>query len=447
MDTELNLLVYPQKPLLMTRTIELVGYDKLGAGQNATVAVMSFSGYDMGDAIVMNKASLERGFGRCTVMRSFSTKLQSYEYGIQEKTVRPCSEGSDTKRMQLDMDGLPAPGEIIKPGDIVINKQTPKDTWNAFGNRGVEYKDTPVTFNGLGGEPSVVDKVARFSDFGGICGIKYLMRQTRQPEVGDQFSSRHGQKGVCGAIIQQEDFPFSERGICPDLIINPHAFPSGMTVGSMIELLGAKARVSVGGSPYNGSAFEESSGGADKVEEICKELVKKKFSYSGKEFLYSGITGSCLQAYVFMGPIYYQTLRHMVMDKMHSSYQSKPHQLTRQPTYRSDQDGVRVGENERNCLTAHGASMVIFERLMLSSDVTTIEVCGVCGSLGYYNRRSGKKICSSCQKETDISTQKVPYACKLLIQELQSMNISMKLKLAEEEINDDLLNHVAVNEF
>lgn len=434
MDTLLYLLVYPQRPLLTTRTIELVGYDKLGAGQNATVAVMSYSGYDIEDAIVMNKASLDRGFGRCIVMKRQSAINQKYENKSQDRIIRPDRSGNEAGRMKvLDDDGLAAPGEIIRPNDIYINKQSPKVTRgpDVTGLVDRDYKFTPQTFKGPQGESSVVDKVALFSDKNNNLCIKFLFRHTRRPELGDKFSSRHGQKGVCGTIVEQEDFPFSERGICPDLIMNPHGFPSRMTVGKMIELLGSKAGVSCGRFHY-GSAFGEPSGHADRVEAISETLVEKGFSYNGKDFIYSGITGCPLEAYIFMGPIYYQKLKHMVLDKMHARGSGPIVMLTRQPTEgRARNGGLRVGEMERDCLIAYGASMLIYERLMVSSDPFEVQVCRTCGLLGYYHRKLQTGICSYCKNGDSISTMKLPYACKLLIQELQSMNIVPRLKLAE----------------
>ncbi|XVF24522.1 hypothetical protein REPUB_Repub13aG0135400 [Reevesia pubescens] len=436
MDTLLYLLVYPQRPLLTTRTIELVGYDKLGAGQNATVAVMSYSGYDIEDAIVMNKSSLDRGFGRCIVMKRYSAVNQKYESGASDRILRPQRTGPGSERMQiLDDDGIAAPGEIIRPNDIYLNKQSPILT------RGTRvsseslpdsaYRPARQTYKGPEGESCVVDRVALCSDRNSNLLIKFLIRHTRRPEVGDKFSSRHGQKGVCGTIIQQEDFPFSERGICPDLIMNPHGFPSRMTVGKMIELLGGKAGVSCGRFHY-GSAFGEPSGHADRVETISETLVKHGFSYNGKDFIYSGITGCPLQAYIFMGPIYYQKLKHMVLDKMHARGNGPRVMLTRQPTEgRARNGGLRVGEMERDCLIAYGASMLIFERLMISSDPFEVQVCRKCGLLGYYSHKLKSGICSSCKNGDNVSTMKLPYACKLLIQELQSMNIVPRLKLAE----------------
>ncbi|KAK9165392.1 hypothetical protein Scep_000583 [Stephania cephalantha] len=436
MDSLLYLLVYPQRPLLTTRTIELVGYDKLGAGQNATVAVMSYSGYDIEDAIVMNKSSLDRGFGRCIVTKKLTAINQKYANNTMDRIIRPQRVGRDAERMQiLDDDGLAAPGEIIRPYDIYINKQSPINkeisVHSPAGLPDSAYKSAIQTYKGPRGETAVVDRVALTSDKDNNLCIKFLIRHTRRPELGDKFSSRHGQKGVCGTIIQQEDFPFSERGICPDLIMNPHGFPSRMTIGKMIELLGGKAGVSCGRFHY-GSAFGEPSGHADRVEVISETLVKHGFSYSGKDFIYSGITGSPLQAYIFMGPIYYQKLKHMVLDKMHARASGPRVMLTRQPTEgRSRDGGLRLGEMERDCLIAYGASMLIYERLMVSSDPFEVQVCRACGLLGYYNYKLKAGICSTCKNGDNISTMKLPYACKLLFQELQSMNIVPRLKLAE----------------
>ncbi|KAM3205831.1 hypothetical protein P3L10_029241 [Capsicum annuum] len=239
--------------------VELVGYDKLGAGQNATVAVMSYSGYDTEDAMVMNKSSLDRGLGRCIVMKKYAAICQTYENGTSDRIIKPQRQGYETDRMQiLDDDGLAAPGEIIRPHDIYINKESPTVTrtpvTSPMGWPDSAYKPSRQTYKGPEGETAVIGRVALYSDRNNNLSIKFMIRHTRRPEIGDKFSSRHGQKGVCGTIVQQEDFPFSERGICPDLIMNPHGFPSRMTVGKMIELLGSKAGVSCGRFHY-GSAF------------------------------------------------------------------------------------------------------------------------------------------------------------------------------------------------
>ncbi|CAN1173031.1 DNA-directed RNA polymerase III subunit 2 [Linum perenne] len=441
-DTLLYLLVYPQRPLLTTRTIELVGYDKLGAGQNATVAVMSYSGYDIEDAIVMNKSSLDRGFGRCIVMKKMSSTMTRYENGAIDRIVKPMRQDRKDIERILDEDGIASPGQIIRGNDIYVNKESPMDTSkrnsSAQGRSATElanmkYRPSMERYKGIEGEPCVVDRVLLSRNNKDEMTIKLIVRQTRRPELGDKFSSRHGQKGVCGTIIQQEDFPFSERGVCPDLIMNPHGFPSRMTVGKMIELLGSKAGVSCGRFHY-GSAFGEPSGHADKVDVISETLVRHGFSYNGKDMIYSGITGCPLQAYIFMGPIYYQKLKHMVLDKMHARGMGPRVMLTRQPTEgRARNGGLRVGEMERDCLIAYGASMLIYERLMVSSDPFEVQVCQGCGLLGYYNHKLRSVFCSTCKNGDNVATLKLPYACKLLIQELQSMNIVPRLTLRDQE--------------
>ncbi|KAK9056089.1 hypothetical protein SSX86_027177 [Deinandra increscens subsp. villosa] len=385
-----------------------VGYDKLGAGQNATVAVMSYSGYDIKDAIVMNKSSLDRGFGSCIVMKRMSAMYKKYKVDVCDQFVDTRKSQHDPKKIQiLDHDGLAFPGEILENGDIYLQKECPQTE--------SQFKYHQETFKGEEGERAVVDRVALCSKDGKLT-VKIKTRHTRRPEVGDKFSSRHGQKGVCGAIIQQEDFPFSELGICPDLIINPHVFQSQKSVGKMIELVGSKAAASCAKFHY-GSAFGEPSGHADKVEDISETLVKHGFCYNGKDFLYSGITGEPLQAYIFMGPIYYQKSKHMVLDKMHARGMGPRELITRQPTKGRSRNGcIRVGEMERDCLIAHGTSNLIYERLMISSDPFEVQVCRKCGLLGYINYRTKTKVCSTCKTGDNVSAMKLPYAGKLLFQ-------------------------------
>ncbi|KAL1473089.1 hypothetical protein MTO96_038937, partial [Rhipicephalus appendiculatus] len=274
----------------------------------------------------------------------------------------------------------------------------------------------PVTYKGL--EPVYVEKVLITSNTEESFLMKLLLRQTRRPEIGDKFSSRHGQKGVVGLIAQQEDLPFNDQGICPDLIMNPHGFPSRMTVGKLIELLAGKAGVLQGKFHY-GTAF-----GGSKVQDVGEELIQRGFNYLGKDCLTSGITGELLSAYIYMGPIYYQKLKHMVMDKVHARARGPRAVLTRQPTEgRSREGGLRLGEMERDCLIGHGASMLLLERLMLSSDACEVDVCRTCGLLGYSHW------CHYCRSSSAIATLRIPYACKLLFQELLSMNIIPRLEL------------------
>ncbi|KAJ3124575.1 DNA-directed RNA polymerase III core subunit ret1 [Physocladia obscura] len=423
-DTLLYFLCYPQQPMVKTRTIEMIGFDKVPAGQNAIVAVMSYSGYDIEDALVMNKASLDRGFGRCQVMRKYSAIVKSYPNRAYDRLMMPPNPPT-AKYEALDEDGLACVGEKIYKDQVLINKQSPLETRGA-GDDGMvtgaadasSFKNTPVSHKYPG--TSVVDSVLLTTNEDDQFLVKVRVRQTRRPELGDKFSSRHGQKGVVGIIVNQEDMPFNDMGTCPDIIMNPHGFPSRMTVGKMIELLAGKAGVIKGELQY-GTCF-----GGSKVEDMSRILVENGFNYSGKDYITSGITGEPLQAYIFFGPVYYQKLKHMVMDKMHARASGPRANLTRQPTEgRSRDGGLRVGEMERDCLIGHGTSSLLIERLLISSDIYDAEVCQDCGIIGGW-----QGYCQYCKSQNGIVKITVPYACKLLFQELISMNVIPRLKVA-----------------
>nr|XP_037274616.1 DNA-directed RNA polymerase III subunit RPC2-like [Rhipicephalus microplus] len=423
MDSLMYLLVYPHRPMVKTKTIELINFEDLPAGQNAIVAVVSYSGYDIEDAIVMNRSSIDRGFGRCQVYRTQKCVIKKYANQTSDKIMGPLVDSTNMmpvwKHEALDADGIARPGSRVENRQVLINKWVPAATASVpqpGEPTQAEHKEVPVTYKGL--EPVYAEKVLITSNTEESFLMKLLLRQTRRPEIGDKFSSRHGQKGVVGLIAQQEDLPFNDQGICPDLIMNPHGFPSRMTVGKLIELLAGKAGVLQGKFHY-GTAF-----GGSKVKDVGEELIQRGFNYLGKDCLTSGITGELLQAYIYMGPIYYQKLKHMVMDKVHARARGPRAVLTRQPTEgRSREGGLRLGEMERDCLIGHGASMLLLERLMLSSDACEVDVCRTCGLLAYSHW------CHYCRSSSAIATLRIPYACKLLFQELMSMNIFPRLEL------------------
>ena len=430
-DTLMYNLVYPQIPMVRTKTIDLINFDKVPAGHNTMVAVMSYSCYDIEDALVINKASLDRGYGRCIVYRNQKVAVRRYANGTGDKIngplIDPVSKLPIFRHQILDQDGVAFPGQRCLDRQVTVNKSMPIVTQTSLSGvagaqsssdltQKVEYKDCPTDYKGS--EPSHIEKVMITSNSEDSFLIKLLLRQTRRPEVGDKFSSRHGQKGVCGLTVQQEDMPFTEQGICPDIIMNPHGFPSRMTVGKLIELLAGKAGLIEGKFKY-GTAF-----GGDQVDDISQVLIQNGYNYLGKEFLTSGITGEPLEAYIYFGPFYYQKLKHMVLDKMHSRARGPKAVLTRQPTEgRSRDGGLRLGEMERDCLIGYGASLLLLERLMISSDMAEIEVCGNCGLLAYSNW------CHFCRCSKDVAKIKIPYACKLLFQELMAMNVAPRLKL------------------
>lgn len=424
-DTLLYFMVYPQQPMVKTKTIELIDYDKLPAGQNATVAVMSYSGYDIEDALVLNKASIDRGFGRCQVVRKNTIQLKRYPNHTKDIVggMRVDENGEPIfSHAPLGPDGLGEVGLRIENGQVFANKQVPTNAGESVLGEPVQagplHRETPAYYKGP--EPLYVDQVMMSVLDNDQALIKVLLRQTRRPELGDKFSSRHGQKGVCGIIVNQEDLPFNDDGILPDIIMNPHGFPSRMTVGKMIELISGKAGVLNGSLEY-GTCF-----GGSKLEDMSQILVDKGFSYSGKDMLYSGVTGEALQAYIFFGPIYYQKLKHMVLDKMHARARGPRAVLTRQPTEgRSRDGGLRLGEMERDCVIAYGASQLLLERLMISSDAFDVDVCSNCGLMGY------SSWCNSCKSSEHVIRMTIPYAAKLLFQELILMNIAPRLKLGD----------------
>ena len=443
MDGLIYTLVYPQKPMVKSRTLDLVNFDKIPGGQNACIAVMSYSGYDIEDAVILNKASIDRGFGRCMVLRKYQTSIRRYPNGTMDRTCGPpeasaFADGEQDKRYMkykaIDKDGICRVGELLENGYMMVNKESPMDTSSNIGGADfgigggiamsqVQFKPSGMSFRGSA--PAYVDKVLITSNENEQFLIKVMLRQTRRPEIGDKFSSRHGQKGVCGLIVPQADMPFNEAGHPPDLIMNPHGFPSRMTVGKLLELLVGKAGVYEGRQAY-GSAFGEEHGSADTAAAASEALLRNGLNYQGKDVLYSGTSGEPLDAYIFSGPVFYQKLKHMVLDKAHARARGPRAVLTRQPTEgRSRDGGLRLGEMERDCLIAYGASNLIMERLMHSSDAFSANVCLTCGLVQYQNW------CQYCRSGEKVADIRLPYACKLLFQELQSMNVLPRLRLKD----------------
>ncbi|KAK6028247.1 DNA-directed RNA polymerase, beta subunit [Ostertagia ostertagi] len=341
----------------------------------------------------------------------------------------------------LDQEGIVFAGARISSKQTMINKHMPVVSQDSAsptaqasitGGRSIEYKDVSITYKNP--VPSYAERVLLTYNDEEAHLVKVLLRQTRRPELGDKFSSRHGQKGVCGLIAAQEDLPFNDLGMVPDMIMNPHGYPSRMTVGkahgaTQQQECGSKWTLSLRYSFRWRSvmtfARQFSDSCSFQVNDVCNELASRGYNYLGKDMLTSGITGQQLSAYIYFGPIYYQKLKHMVHDKMHARARGPRAVLTRQPTEgRSREGGLRLGEMERDCLIAYGASMLLMERLMVSSDEFKVEVCSDCGLIGYHGW------CQNCRSSKSLANIKIPYACKLLFQELQSMNIVPRLELA-----------------
>ncbi len=428
-----HLLVSPQAPVVRTRTLDLLKIDERPLGQNCVVAVLSFEGYNIEDAIIMNKSSVERGLARSFFYRLYEAEAKQYLGGMRDTFEVPAAEsnirgyrGEKFYRL-LEGDGVVAHESQVTGGDVVIGRTSPPrfmEEYKEFEIKGPYRRDTSVAVRPS--ETGVVDSIFMTENVEGGRMFKVRVRDMRVPEIGDKFASRHGQKGVIGLVVPQEDMPYTADGIVPDIIINPHAFPSRMTVGQFIESIAGKAGA-LRGSPIDGSAFAGES-----IEELEKVLRGRGFEATGREVMYDGKTAKKFAADVFIGVVYYQKLHHMVADKIHARARGQVQMLTKQPTEgRARGGGLRFGEMERDCLIAYGASMVLKDRLLDEADKTEIYVCEKCGLIAYYDAKQRRYTCKLDGDQAKISTVVVAYAFKLLLQEMMSLNIAPRLMLKD----------------
>jgi len=428
-----HLMLYPQTPIVTTKTMNLLGIESRPAGQNCIVAVLPFDGYNIEDAIVLSKSSVDRGLCRTFFYRVYESEAKQYPGGVRDSFVIPDADenirgykGEKSYRL-LEEDGIVATESNVLGGDILIGKTSPPrfmEEYKEFESKGPYRRDTSVGVRPS--ETGTVDTIVMTQASDGGKLYKIRVRDMRIPEIGDKFASRHGQKGVLGILAKNEDLPYTEQGITPDVLINPHAFPSRMTVGMMMESITGKA-AALRGEKFDGSAFV-----GEKIDNVHEILEKSGFKYSGKEKMYDGRTGKSFEVDVFLGVVYYQKLHHMVADKIHARARGQVQMLTKQPTEgRARGGGLRFGEMERDCLIAYGASMILKDRLLDESDKSDMLVCERCGLVAYHDAKQRKFVCKICGEKAIIDSVSVAYAFKLLLQEMQSLNIAPRLLIKE----------------
>jgi len=424
-----HFMLYPQTPVVSTKAINLLGLDERPTGQNCIVAVLPFEGYNIEDAVVFNKSSVERGLARTFFYRVYEAEAKQYPGGMKDTFELPSADenirgfrGEKAYRL-LEEDGAVMHESIVSGGDILIGRTSPPrfiEEYKEFEVKGPYRRDTSIGVRPS--ENGVVDTVIMTQSVEGGKMYKIRVRDMRIPEIGDKFASRHGQKGVLGMLVNQEDLPYTSDGIVPDIMINPHAFPSRMTVGQFMESLSGKA-AALRGKVVDGSAFL-----GEKLNDIKDVMEHYGFKYSGKEDMYDGRTGIKFPVEVYIGVVYYQKLHHMVADKIHSRARGQVQMLTKQPTEgRARGGGLRFGEMERDCLIAYGASMMLKDRLLEESDRAEVNVCERCGLLSYYDIKQRRHICRVCGDKAKISTVVIAYAFKLLLQEMMSLNVAPRL--------------------
>lgn len=424
-DTTTNILQYGQKPLVSTRLANLYNVHDLPTGQNAVVAIMCWKGYGQEDSIIVNQSALDRGFGRADRYKTVKDTTSSNRDSIRfKKPLKPKKFGNYNK---IDVDGLVPPRTLIKPRDCLIGKEIKKKSHGEMemigrrmSNMDVEDASTLADMEGR------VDKVIKYQQRNGEDATKIRIRTQKIPTVGDKFSSRHGQKGTIGMTYTQENLPWTMDGMVPDIIVNPHALPSRMTIAHLIETLAGKA-TAVSGKFVDASPFS-----GLKIEELEKVLKEYGLQPRGNTTLYCPFTGEAIKSKIFMGPIYYQRLKHMVDYKIHARARGRRNALTGQPNEgRANGGGLRVGEMEKDSFITHGVPYVINERMCVSSDAIQTKVCAKCQSALFIRKND---ICSKCETDANVKTIQVPSAANLLIQELHSMGVRVKTRVKMNDI-------------
>ena len=430
MDTDSNVLHYPSNPIVKTCNAQLAGQENHPAGQNIVVALMSYEGYNMQDSLILNKGSLARGLSRSTYFKPYTVEELRYSGGLTDQICVPDKEVKGYKAEEdyklLEDDGITYPEATISEEDVIIGRTSPPrflGEMDEFSIAANKLRDSSVTIKP--GEIGKVDMVAVTENEEGNKLVQIRVRHQRIPEIGDKFASRHGQKGVVGLIVPQQDMPFTVSGITPDVMFSPHSIPSRMTVSHLIEALAGKVGA-LDGTNIDATAFSSQS-----EKDLRTQLQELGFREDGTERMINGITGEEFEAKIFIGNMYYLRLKHMVGNKLHARAAGRIQLLTRQPIEgRAKGGGLRLGEMEKDCFVAHGASLLLKERF--DSDRTVVPICSACGLIGVNDVFRKKKFCHRCGGNVEINSIELSYAFKLLMDEIRAMgvlpNISLKNK-------------------
>jgi DNA-directed RNA polymerase subunit B' len=429
-DTRSHLLFYPQTPLVRTRVYDAQRTARRASGENFVVAVLSYYGYNMNDAVVLNKAAVERTLARSVFFRTYNAEERRYpggqkdKFGVPEEFVQDFL-GEDAYA-HLGEDGIANPETPVPPNSVLVAKSSPPRFLKEISALDIQTeKRRESSLMTRGNENGVVDAVMLTESTSGNKLVKVRVRRTAIPEIGDKFASRFGQKGVVSLLVDADDMPFTRDGLVPDLIINPHAIPGRMTAGHLLEMLGGKAACA-SGAAKDGTAFS-----GDAREDFERELLERGFHPHGEEVLYDGRSGKRIHAKIFVGVVYYQRLHHLVSLKMHARSRGPVQMLTHQPTEgRAREGGLRLGEMERDCFIGFGAASLLKERMIESSDKTVELVCSNCGAMAVYDKIKNRRYCPLCES-TQISEVTMSYAFKLILDEMKSIGIFPKIKLRD----------------
>ena len=423
MDKTAYVLTYPMRPLVETRIMNIIKLNNIPSGQQVIVAIMSHTGYNQEDSLLFNKGAIDRGLFLATIYHTEKDEDKKL-FGTEEMRCKP--DKSKTKNIKfanydkLNNQGIVPENSLIEDRDIIIGKVIPiKENKNDF-TKTVKYSDGSISYRTH--EESYIDKNYIETNGDGYNFCKVRIRNYRKPVIGDKFSSRHGQKGTIGNIIPEEDMPFTANGLKPDIIINPHAIPSRMTIAQLKETLLGKVLLELG-LFGDGTSF-----GDFEISTIIDKLNDLGYESKGNELMYNALTGEQLTMNIFIGPAFYQRLKHMVNDKQHSRSIGPMVNLTRQPAEgRSRDGGLRFGEMERDCMISHGASRFTKGRIYDASDAFSVFVCSKCGMIASFNNKEHIHYCNTCSNRNDFKYVELPYACKLMFQELITMNVAPRI--------------------